>query len=118
MNPEIKKIEQELNKLIEKFLEFFIKFELDQSNCPDECLKLIEIFFPLHLLQKKSGILMLTYAKFETAIPYFIHNGTKWVKKSSHLNQYVIQHTDNSRKFILSHGPAGRWLSNYAREED
>ncbi len=99
---EIKKIEQELNKLIEKFLEFFIKCELDQKNCPDECLQLIEIFLPLHLLQKKSGILMLTYAKFETAIPYFIHNGTKWVKKSSYLDQYVIQHTDNSRKFILA----------------
>ena len=99
---EITRATRELNSLIESFLEFFIKCELDQSNCPAECLKLIEIFLPLHLLQKKSGILMLTYAKFETAIPYFIHNGTKWVKKSSHLDQYVIQHTDNSRKFILA----------------
>lgn len=99
---EIKKIEEELNKLIEKFLEFFIKCELDQRNCPDECLELIKIFFPLHLLQNKSGILMLTYDKFETLIPYFIHNGTKWVKKSSHLDRYVIEHTDNSRKFILA----------------
>ncbi|XZO02073.1 MAG: hypothetical protein ACM65L_27055 [Microcoleus sp.] len=94
---------RELNNLIEKFLDFFIKGELDQRNCPAECLKLIEIFYPLHLLQKKSGILMLTYDKFETAIPYFIHNGKTWVmKKSSHLDQYVIQHTDNSRKFILA----------------
>ncbi|MEG3935841.1 DEAD/DEAH box helicase family protein [Microcoleus sp. T3_B1] len=92
----------ELNYLIESFLEFFIQCELDKSNCPAECLKLIEIFFPLHLLQNKSGILMLTYDKFETLIPYFIHNGTKWVKKSSHLDRYVIQHTDNSRKFILA----------------
>jgi len=99
---EITKIEQELNNLIEKFLEFFIKCELDRTNCPAECLKLIEIFFPLHLLQKKSGILMLTYKKFETAIPYFIHNGTEWVKKSSHLDKYVVEHTDNSRKFILA----------------
>lgn len=93
---------RELNNLIEKFLDFFIKGELDKRNCPAECLKLIEIFYPLHLLQKKSGILMLTYDKFETAIPYFIHNGTKWVKKSSHLDKYVIEHTDNSRKFILA----------------
>jgi len=93
---------RELNNLIEKFLDFFIKCELDQRNCPAECLKLIEIFYPLHLLQKKSGILMLTYDKFETLIPYFIHNGTKWVKKSSHLDKYVIEHTDNSRKFILA----------------
>ncbi|MEG5138806.1 MULTISPECIES: hypothetical protein [unclassified Microcoleus] len=99
---EITKIEQELNNLIEKFLEFFIKCELDRTNCPAECLKLIEIFFPLHLLQKKSGILMLTYKKFETAIPYFIHNDKTWVKKSSHLDKYVVEHTDNSRKFILA----------------
>ncbi|WP_373536596.1 hypothetical protein [Microcoleus sp.] len=99
---EITRATRELNNLIESFLEFFIKCELDQRNCPPECLKLIEIFFPLHLLQKKSGILMLTYKKFETAIPYFIHNGTKWVKKSSHLDKYVIEHTDNSRKFILA----------------
>lgn len=99
---EIQKAIWELNSLIESFLEFFIKCELDQKNCPDECLQLIKIFFPLHLLQKKSGILMLTYDKFETAIPYFIHNGKTWVKKSSYLDQYVIQHTDNSRKFILA----------------
>jgi hypothetical protein len=99
---EITKIERELEDLIENFLEFFIKYELDQKNCPDECLKLIKIFFPLHLLQKKSGILMLTYNKFETDIPYFIHKGTEWVKKSSHLDKYVIEHTDNSRKFILA----------------
>ncbi|HAO11728.1 MAG TPA: hypothetical protein DCQ51_11305 [Planktothrix sp. UBA8407] len=99
---EIKKAILELNSLIESFLEFFIKCELDQKNCPDECLELIKIFLPLHLLQKKSGILMLTYDKFETAIPYFIHNGKTWVKKSSYLDQYVIQHTDNSRKFILA----------------
>ena len=99
---EITRATRELNNLIESFLEFFIKCELDQRNCPPECLKLIEIFFPLHLLQNKSGILMLTYDKFETLISYFIHNGTKWVKKSSHLDKYVIEHTDNSRKFILA----------------
>ncbi|MEG4485555.1 hypothetical protein [Microcoleus sp. D2_18a_B4] len=99
---EITRARRELNHLIESFLEFFIKCELDKRNCPAECSKLIEIFFPLHLLQNKSGILMLTYDKFETLIPYFIHNGTKWVKKSSHLDKYVIEHTDNSRKFILA----------------
>ncbi|MEG4217723.1 hypothetical protein QUA27_20725 [Microcoleus sp. Pol14C6] len=99
---EITRARRELNHLIESFLEFFIKCELDKRNCPAECSQLIEIFFPLHLLQNKSGILMLTYKKFETAIPYFIHNGTKWVKKSSHLDKYVIEHTENSRKFILA----------------
>lgn len=99
---QIKKAEQELNKFIENFLEFFIKCNLNEDSWPSEFLNLMELFFPLHLLREKSGILMLTYQKFETCIPYFIHNGEKWVKKSSHLDQYVIQSTNNSRKFIFA----------------
>src|SRR6476646_1424200 len=45
---------------------------------------------------------MLTYKKFETAIPYFIHNGKTWVQKSTHLDKYVIQATNNSKKFIFA----------------
>jgi hypothetical protein len=45
---------------------------------------------------------MLTYDKFETKIPYFIHKGETWVKKISHLDKYVIQRTNNSRKFIFA----------------
>jgi len=93
---------RELNNLLESFLEFLIKYKLDKESWPNECLKLIEIFFPLHLLREKSGLLMLTYDKFETLIPYFIHNGETWVKKSGHLDKYVIQHTNDSRKFILA----------------
>ncbi|MFN6539506.1 MAG: hypothetical protein RM021_024570 [Nostoc sp. EkiNYC01] len=93
---------RQLNNLLENFLEFTIKSKLDRSSWPDECLKLVEIFFPLHLLQDKSGILMLTYDKFETAIPYFIHKDKTWVKKSNDLDKYIIQHTNNSRKFILA----------------
>jgi hypothetical protein len=63
---------------------------------------LTEIFFPLHLLREKSGILMLTYDKFETSIPYFSHNGKTWIKKSNFLDQYVIQPTNKSRKFIIA----------------
>ncbi|MEH1818856.1 MAG: hypothetical protein V7L31_07105 [Nostoc sp.] len=99
---ETTKARRELNKLVESFLEFLIKCELGQENWPIECLKLIEIFFPLHLLRDKSGILMLTYDKFETSIPYFIHTDEKWVKKSNYLDQYVIQHTNNSKKFIFA----------------
>ncbi|MBD2203201.1 hypothetical protein H6G33_17355 [Calothrix sp. FACHB-1219] len=99
---EIQKAIYELDKLIENFLEFLINCQLYRESWPDECLKLLEIFFPLHLLQDKSGILMLTYDKFETAIPYFKHNGTKWIKKTSHLDKYVIQNTNNSRKFIVA----------------
>ena len=99
---EAAKAKRELNNLLEKFLEFFIKCKLDKDYPSQECLKLIEIFFPLHLLQKKSGILMLTYKKFETKIPYFIHNGEKWVKKSKYLDQYAVKKTNDSNKFIFA----------------
>ena len=97
---ETKKARQELNNLIESFLDFFIRYELDKDNSSNECLKLIEIFFPLYLLRQKSGILMLTCRKFETKIQYFKHNGTKWVKKSEYLDKYVVQNSDDSTKFI------------------
>ena len=42
---------REINNLLENFLEFTIKCKLERSSWPDECLKLVEIFFPLHLLQ-------------------------------------------------------------------
>ena len=96
------KARQELNNLLESFLEFFIKYELDKENLSNECLKLIEIFFPLYLLREKFGILLLTYDKFETGIQYFRYNRKKWVKKSEHLDKYVVQNTNNSRKFILA----------------
>lgn len=93
---------RDLNHLLEKFLEFLIKCKPDENNWPDECLKLAEIFFPLHLLREKSGILMLTYDKFETLIPYFKYNGETWVRKSSHLDEYIVQSTSDSRKFVLA----------------
>ena len=43
-----------LNNLIEKFLEFLVKSKLDEDSWPIECLKLVEIFVPLHLLREKS----------------------------------------------------------------
>lgn len=93
---------RDLNSLLEKFLEFLIKCKPDESSWPDECLRLVEIFFPLHLLREKSGIVLLTYDKFETLVPYFNHNGKTWVKKSSHLDEYIVQQTNDSRKFILA----------------
>lgn len=99
---EAEKAQQELNNLLESFVEFFIKCELDKNNLSDECFELTKIFFPLYLLREKSGILLLTYEKFETKIQYFIHNGEKWVKKSEHLDKYIVQNTNNSKKFILA----------------
>ena len=98
---ETTKAERDLNNLFEKFLEFLIKCKPDEDSWPNECLKLVEIFFPFHLLHDKSGIVMLTYDKFETLVPYFNHNGETWVKKFSHLDKYIVQHTNNSKKFIL-----------------
>lgn len=100
---QIRKAEQDLNKFIENFLEFLIKCNANEDSWSSECLNLMELFFPLHLLREKSGVLMLTYKKFETSIPYFRHNGEKWVKKpKDSLDKYVIQHTNNSRKFIFA----------------
>lgn len=99
---QIDKAEQDLNNLIEKFLEFLVKCKQDENSWLNECFKLMEIFFPLHLLREKSGILMLTYDKFETRIPYFRHNGETWIKKSSYLDEYVIQDTNKPRKFIFA----------------
>ncbi|MEM7581705.1 MAG: hypothetical protein AAF316_18085, partial [Cyanobacteria bacterium P01_A01_bin.80] len=87
---------------IEKFLVFLINSQPDENNWSDECFKLVEIFFPLYLLRKKSGILLLTYDKFETKIPYFKHNGKKWIKKSDRLDKYVVQQANDVTKFILA----------------
>ncbi|ERT09079.1 hypothetical protein M595_0848 [Lyngbya aestuarii BL J] len=99
---EITRAKRELNNALESFLEFYIKCELEKDNLSNECSELIKIFFPLYLLRDKSGILLLTYDKFETKIPYFIHNGKKWVKRNEHLDKYVVQNTNSSRKFILA----------------
>jgi hypothetical protein len=99
---EILKARREINKLFESFLEFIIKHDLHKKHCKKDFLKLIEIFFPLYLLQEKSGILLLTYKKFETKIPYFKPNSETWIKKSEYLDQYVIQCTSSSNKFIFA----------------
>ena len=99
---ETTRAKQELNNTLESFLEFYIKCELNKDNLSNECSELIKIFFPLYLLREQSGILLLTYDKFETKIQYFIHSGENWIKKSDHLDRYVIQNTNNSKKFILA----------------
>ena len=99
---ETKKAIEELNDLVENFLQLLIKSKLAQESWPIECLKLVEIFFPLDLLRDKSGILMLTYEKFETRIPYFIYKKETWVKQSNYLDKYVSQQTNDSKKFILA----------------
>ena len=93
---------RELNNFIEKFLDFLIKCNWDESSWPDECLKLAEIFYPLYLLRERSGILMLTCKKFETSLPYFRFNGEKWVKRHLPLYKYVTQDSGDSTRFILA----------------
>ena len=99
---QVDKLRYDLLDRIEKFLLFLINSNSNNNSWSDECLKLIEIFFPLYLLKDKSGILLLTYDKFETKIPYFIHNGKKWVKRAEHIDKYVVQNASNSAKFILA----------------
>ena len=90
-----------LNNLLKSFVEFLIKYK-DEDSWTGECLKLVKIFFPLHLLREKSGILMLTYKKFETKIPCFNHNGETWVRKERHLDVYVKERTNGLKKFIIA----------------
>lgn len=101
-NAEILRAKRDLTKLIENFLVFLVKCKRDENTWPVVCLRLMEIFFPLHLLRETSGIVMLTYDKFEVRIPYFKYNGETWVLKRSHLDEYIIQHSDDARKFILA----------------
>lgn len=99
---EIKKAIRELNNLLEKFLEFFIKCNLDENIWPQECLRLVEIFFPLHLLRERSGIVLLTYDKFETLIQYFTHNGSTWIKKNDYLDAYILKQSSETKRFIIA----------------
>ena len=99
---QVEKLRYDLLDRIEKFLVFLINSNPNENSWSDECLKLIEIFFPLYLLKDKSGILLLTYKKFETKISYFVYKGEKWIKKSEHLDKYVVQNANNSTKFILA----------------
>lgn len=43
---------RDLNNFIENFLEFVVKYKSDEKDWPVECINLIAIFFPLHLLRK------------------------------------------------------------------
>lgn len=99
---QVQKVRNNLISSIEKFLVFLINSNSNENNWSNECLKLVEVFFPLYLLREKSGILMLTYKKFETNIQYFKHNSKKWIKKSEHPDKYMVQNANNSTKFILA----------------
>lgn len=94
--------QRDITGLLEKFLEFLIKNIPDEKDWPAKCLNLVEVFFPLHLLRKKSGILLLTYAKFETKIDYFHFTGAKWVRRSAFLDRYFSEHSNDSRKYIFA----------------
>lgn len=99
---EVKKAIREINNLLEKFLEFLIKCNWDENIWPQECLQLVEIFFPLYLLRQKSGILLLTYEKFETLIQHFAYNGSTWVKKNDYLDSYILKQSNERKRFIIA----------------
>ncbi|MDJ0581484.1 DEAD/DEAH box helicase family protein [Crocosphaera sp.] len=99
---QILKARRDLEMSIKKFLDFLIKTNPNEDSWSQECFELIKIFFPLYLLREKSGILMLTYDKFETKINYFQRNGEKWKKESDYLDKYAVTKTQNSRKFIFA----------------
>jgi hypothetical protein len=91
---------RDLDKLIEGFLEFFIKSNEIESTWINECRSLVEVFFPLHLLREKSGIILLTYDKYRTSLPYFKRNNETWVRQNSTLDIYVQKNSET--KFIFA----------------
>ena len=104
---------QELQNLLEKFLDFLVKCEPNETKWTEECLRLCVIIYPLYLLRKKSGIVMLTYDKFETTVPYFKFNGERWIKKvdlkpdkyiaeQTSDSRYIAEQTSDCRKFIIA----------------
>lgn len=98
-------IEQAVNdlcRLIETFLEFFIRDRPDETTWPEEVFRLVEIFFPLYLLREKSGIVLLTCKKFETTVPFFHFDGKMWIKRERIVPDYVAQQQDPTVKFILA----------------
>ncbi|MEG3436984.1 hypothetical protein V0288_07610 [Pannus brasiliensis CCIBt3594] len=98
-------LKKEIERDLEKFLEFFIKNNPDERFWTTECLNLVEIFFPLHLLRDRSGIVMATYKKFETKIPYFVQKANQadqWVRRDSYLDQYSLESINHQKKFIFA----------------
>lgn len=99
---QLESFQYEITNKLEEFLDFLIKTIPDERAWSPECFQLVRVFYPLHLLREKSGILMLTYDKFETQIPYFNFNGAIWVKRRSLLDAYVSAHSDDNHKFIFA----------------
>lgn len=103
LKSEREKITRNINTNIEEFLEKVIRSGLDESLYPSELFELIGIFFPLHLLRERNGILLLTYKKFETKMSYFHHNGERWVRRNRHrLDEYINNYSSKKRKFIIA----------------
>lgn len=97
----LERAKQELDDLIEGFLEFLVRNKRDEKSWSKECVSLLEKFFPLHLLKDKSGIVLLTYKKFETKLPYFKFNGKTWIKQNEFLEDY-IKLKQNEIKFVAA----------------
>ncbi len=98
----IKTANRDLNNCLENFLMFLIKYKPNRDKWIDGCQELMEIFFPLYLLREESGVVMLTYDKFNTKVPYFKHNGKKWVRKNDYLNKFINESSGDSKRFILA----------------
>lgn len=87
---------------IEKFLEIFIKAMPDESKWAEECLELVRVYYPLFLLRDKSGILLMTYDKFETEIPYFVEAGKRWIMRKVLFDQYVQEYSSDTCRFLIA----------------
>ncbi|MFZ6027285.1 MAG: DEAD/DEAH box helicase family protein [Chloroflexota bacterium] len=95
--------QRDITGSLDKFLEILIKAVPNEDAWPDECLELVKIYYPLFLLRAKSGILLMTYKKFETEIPYFVEDGGKrWIKRKSLFDEYVREYSSETCRFLMA----------------
>lgn len=94
--------QRDITSSLDKFLDILIKAVPDEDTWPDECLELVKIYYPLFLLRDKSGILLMTYKKFETEIPYFVEAGNRWIQRKSLFDEYVREYSSETCRFLMA----------------
>jgi len=94
--------QRDITGSLDKFLEIYIKAVPDETLWPEECLELVKIYYPLFLLREKSGILLMTYKKFETEIPYFVRIGGRWIMRKSRFDEYVREYSSDTCRFVMA----------------
>lgn len=94
--------QRDITGSLDKFLDILVKAIPNEDAWPEECLELVKIYYPLFLLREKSGILLMTYKKFETEIPYFVKVGNGWIQRKSLFDKYVREYSSATCRFLMA----------------